>query len=90
MFGCARIRTRCEATSPAVGKWRDNVAPHSGVVETGRNTLPVSKGAHIRVEGELRRREYDTNGGVKVRTSVIGASSDHESPSRTAGLSVRD
>ena len=33
------------------------------------------KGAHIRVEGELRNREYETDGGVKVRTYVIVASS---------------
>ena len=33
------------------------------------------KGAHIRVEGELRSREYETDGGVKVRTYVIVASS---------------
>ncbi len=33
------------------------------------------KGAHLRVEGELRSREYETDGGVKVRTYVIVASS---------------
>ncbi len=33
------------------------------------------KGAHIRLEGELRSREYETDGGVKVRTYVIVASS---------------
>jgi single-strand DNA-binding protein len=33
------------------------------------------KGAHVRVEGELRSREYETDGGVKVRTYVIVASS---------------
>ncbi len=33
------------------------------------------KGAHVRVEGELRSREYETDAGVKVRTYVIVASS---------------
>ena len=33
------------------------------------------KGAHLRVEGELRSREYETDSGVKVRTYVIVASS---------------
>ena len=33
------------------------------------------KGAHVRIEGELRSREYETDGGVKVRTYVIVASS---------------
>ncbi len=33
------------------------------------------KGSHLRVEGELRSREYETDGGVKVRTYVIVASS---------------
>ena len=33
------------------------------------------KGAHVRVEGELRTREYETDGGVKVRTYEIVASS---------------
>ena len=33
------------------------------------------KGAHLRVEGELRSREYETDAGVKVRTYVIVASS---------------
>jgi single-strand DNA-binding protein len=33
------------------------------------------KGAHIRVEGELRSREYQTDTGVKIRTYVIVASS---------------
>jgi single-strand DNA-binding protein len=33
------------------------------------------KGAHLRVEGELRSREYETDGGVKARTYVIVASS---------------
>ena len=33
------------------------------------------KGAHLRVEGELRSREYDTDSGIKVRTYVIVASS---------------
>ncbi len=33
------------------------------------------KGSHVRVEGELRSREYETDGGVKVRTYVIVASS---------------
>jgi single-strand DNA-binding protein len=35
------------------------------------------KGAHIRVEGELRSREYETAGGTKVRTYEIVASSIH-------------
>lgn len=35
----------------------------------------LKKGAHVRVEGELRSREYETDGGVKVRTYVIVASS---------------
>ena len=33
------------------------------------------KGAHIRVEGELRSREYETEAGVKVRTYEIVANS---------------
>ena len=33
------------------------------------------KGAHVRVDGELRSREYETDAGVKVRTYVIVASS---------------
>jgi single-strand DNA-binding protein len=33
------------------------------------------KGAHVRVEGELRSREYETDNGTKVRTYVIVASS---------------
>jgi single-strand DNA-binding protein len=33
------------------------------------------KGAHVRIEGELRSREYETDAGVKVRTYVIVASS---------------
>ena len=33
------------------------------------------KGAHIRIEGELRSREYETDGGIRVRTYVIVASS---------------
>jgi single-strand DNA-binding protein len=33
------------------------------------------KGAHIRVEGELRTREYENEAGAKVRTYVIVASS---------------
>lgn len=33
------------------------------------------KGAHVRVEGELRGREYETDSGTKVRTYVIVASS---------------
>ena len=33
------------------------------------------KGSHLRVEGELRSREYEIDGGVKVRTYVIVASS---------------
>ena len=33
------------------------------------------KGSHLRVEGELRSREYETDAGVKVRTYVIVASS---------------
>ena len=33
------------------------------------------KGSHLRVEGELRSREYQTEVGVKVRTYVIVASS---------------
>ncbi len=38
-------------------------------------TAGFKKGAHIRIEGELRSREYETDGGVKVRTYVIVASS---------------
>ena len=33
------------------------------------------KGAHVRIEGELRSREYQTDNGTKVRTYVIVASS---------------
>ncbi len=33
------------------------------------------KGAHVRVEGELRSREYETDSGTKIRTYVIVASS---------------
>ena len=33
------------------------------------------KGAHLRVEGELRSREYETDAGTKARSYVIVASS---------------
>jgi len=33
------------------------------------------KGAHVRIEGELRSREHQTDNGTKVRTYVIVASS---------------
>ena len=33
------------------------------------------KGAHVRVKGELRSREYETDAGTQVRTYVIVASS---------------
>ena len=33
------------------------------------------KGAHVRIEGELRSREYQTDNGTEVRTQVIIASS---------------
>jgi len=39
------------------------------------NMPPASRRAHVRVEGELRSREYETDAGVKVRTYVIVASS---------------
>ena len=40
-----------------------------------RALLGFRKGAHLRVENELRSREYETDAGVKVRTYVIVASS---------------
>ncbi len=33
------------------------------------------KGSHLRVEGELRSREYQNDAGVKVRTYTVVASS---------------
>ena len=33
------------------------------------------KGAHVRIEGELRSREYESDNGTQVRTYVIVASS---------------
>jgi single-strand DNA-binding protein len=43
----------------------------------GEYAAAFKKGAHIRVEGELRSREYETAGGTKVRTYEIVASSIH-------------
>ena len=43
----------------------------------GEYVARFKKGAHIRVEGELRSREYETAGGTKVRTYEIVASSIH-------------
>jgi single-strand DNA-binding protein len=41
----------------------------------GEYAASFTKGAHIRVEGELRSREYEADGGVKVRTYEIVANS---------------
>jgi single-strand DNA-binding protein len=41
----------------------------------GEYAASFKKGAHIRVEGELRSREYETDKGVKVRTYDIVARS---------------
>ena len=43
----------------------------------GEYAVALKKDAHIRVEGELRSREYETAGGTKVRTYEIVASSIH-------------
>jgi single-strand DNA-binding protein len=40
----------------------------------GEYAAAFKKGAHIRVEGELRSREYEVEGGGKVRTYEIVAS----------------
>jgi single-stranded DNA-binding protein len=45
-----------------------------GLGQTWRNAVAFKKGAQIRVEGELRSREYESNG-VKVRTYDIVATS---------------
>ena len=41
----------------------------------GEYAAAFKKGAHIRVEGELRTREYETDSGVKVRTYEVVAGS---------------
>jgi len=41
----------------------------------GEYAATFKKGAHIRVEGELRTREYETDSGVKVRTYEVVAGS---------------
>jgi single-strand DNA-binding protein len=51
------------------------MAPCPGWTKLAEYAAGFKKGAHIRVEGELRSREYETDTGVKVRTYVIVASS---------------
>jgi single-strand DNA-binding protein len=41
----------------------------------GEYAAGFKKGSHLRVEGEFRSREYQTDAGVKVRTYAIVASS---------------
>ena len=45
--------------------------------ELGAYAAGFKKGAHIRVEGELRSREYESQNGAKVRTYEIVARSIH-------------
>ena len=53
----------------------DRMAPHPSWGKLGEYAAGFTKGAHIRVEGELRSREYEADGGVKVRTYEIVANS---------------
>ena len=48
---------------------------YPGMGQAGRVCRRLQEGAHLRVEGELRSREYETDNGTKVRTYVIVASS---------------
>jgi single-stranded DNA-binding protein len=51
------------------------MAPRPGLGQARANTPPAfKKGSHICVEGELRSREYESNG-AKVRTYDIVANS---------------
>jgi len=45
------------------------------LAKLGEYAAGFKKGSHLRIEGELRSREYQTEAGVKVRTYVIVASS---------------
>jgi single-strand DNA-binding protein len=51
------------------------MAPCPGWTKLAEYAAGFKKGAHLRIEGELRSREYETDTGVKVRTYVIVASS---------------
>ncbi len=50
------------------------MAPHPGLGAAWEYAAAFEKGSHICVEGELRGREYDSNG-TKVRTYDVVANS---------------